>query len=111
MIDTWPRSIDSPAVPRDVRLLLVTSLATLGVTAAGCSEARCTTEITDGTATFKGAAEGKKDQPKLDRDAMRDACRQRCASQKAEVPDACAARCMTDIDAAKLGARTSCTDR
>jgi hypothetical protein len=71
----------------------------------------CTAELTDGTATFKGTAQGKKGQARLDREAVRDACRQKCAADKAEMLDACAARCTVDIDAQKLGARVSCTDR
>ena len=111
MIDTRPCSIDSPPVLRDARPLLMAAFAALALAATGCSKARCTTEITDGTASYKGVAEGKKGQLKLDRDAMRDACRQLCSSQKAAVPDTCASRCMTDIDAAKIGARTTCSDR
>ncbi|MCC6556501.1 MAG: hypothetical protein IT372_26380 [Polyangiaceae bacterium] len=97
---------------RPVRRLLLAALAAITLSAApGCGKARCTAEITDGTATYKGAAEGKKGQLKLDRDAIRDACRQMCAAQKAPVPDACAARCAADVDGAKIGAKTSCSDR
>jgi hypothetical protein len=67
--------------------------------------------VNDDRGKYAGAAEGKKGQPRLDRDAMRDACRQKCAAQKDPVPDACAARCLVDIDAQKVGARVRCTDR
>lgn len=93
-----------------VPLLLCAALVALAV--AGCGgKARCTAEVADGTATYTGAADGKKGQPNLDREARRDACRQKCAAEKAVMPDACAARCVVDIDAQKIGARVRCTDR
>lgn len=88
-------------------------LALLVLAAApGCGKsAKCTAELADGSATYRGVAEGKKGQAGLDRDARRDACRQMCAAKKAEMLDACAGRCMADIEAAKLGAKTTCSDR
>jgi hypothetical protein len=112
VIDTRAHPIEIASVPRPLRPLPLVVLALLTLAAApGCSKARCTAELTDGSATYKGVAEGKKGQPKLDKDAARDACRQMCAAKSASIPDACAARCVADIDGAKLGVRTTCTDR
>ena len=93
-------------------LLSITLAALAALAAAGCrQDAHCTAEIKDGVGTYKGVAEGKKGQPNLDREAKRDACRQKCAAEKATMPDACAARCTVDIDADKIGARVTCSDR
>ena len=93
-------------------LIPLAALAALALLGTGCSEkAKCTADIADGTAKYTGVAHGKKGQPHLDRDAKRDACRQKCAAEKAPMIDACAARCEVDIDAGKVGARVACTDR
>lgn len=75
----------------------------------GCSgEIECKTEITDGSASYKGAAAGKAEGPELRTASVREACRQRCAAEKAPMIDACTAACVTDVGAQKLGAKTTC---
>lgn len=93
------------------RLLLGFALAAAAAS-AGCSRnADCIAEISDAKGTYKGVSHGQKGQPQLDREAVRDACRQMCAANKSEMLDVCADRCLTDADGAKLSARTHCSDR
>jgi hypothetical protein len=76
---------------------------------AGCSgEIECQTEVTNGSASFRGAATGKAESDALRRDSVRDACRQKCAAEKAPMVDACTAACAADVAAQKLGAKTTC---
>jgi hypothetical protein len=113
VIDTRCRAIESHRVhlAPSLRILLGFVLAA-AAGSAGCNRnADCVAEISDAKATYKGASHGQKGQPQLDRDAVRDACRQMCAANKAEMPDACATGCLADADGGKLSARTNCTDR
>lgn len=94
-------------VPRT--LILSAALAALAFHAAGCSDkVRCTAEIADGG--YRGSAVGKEGQAKLDQDAKMEACRQKCAAEKSPIIDACASRCVKDIDAGKLDASVRCDD-
>lgn len=101
-------------MPRVSSLFHVVGLLGLVVPAAagsGCSDrVECSAELNDGKATFKGAASGQKGQARLDREAVRDACRQKCAADRAEMLDPCAARCVADVDAGKLRATSTCSD-
>lgn len=76
----------------------------------GCSggEIECKTEVTTGAASYTGKASGKKEDAALRRESERDACRQKCAAERAQMVDACAAACVTDVAAQKLGGRTTC---
>ena len=40
--------------------------------------------------------------------SLRDACRQKCAADKAAMVDACTSACVIDAGAQKLGAKTTC---
>lgn len=117
VIDTRRGTIEIRPVPRVSSLLRVPALlGLLGLVVpvavgSGCSDrVECSAELTDGKATFKGAVQGKKGQARLDREAVRDACRQKCAADKAEMLDACAGRCVADVDAGKLRATSTCSD-
>lgn len=74
----------------------------------GCADqVECVARVTDGARTFEGTARGPAREPRdranLEREALRDACRGMCADDRA-----CAARCVTDVSAAKLGGQVSC---
>lgn len=80
-----------------------------GALLCGCSgEIECKTEVATGSASYRGSAVGKAETQDLRRDSVRDACRQKCAAEKAAMIDACTATCATDVDAQKLGAKTTC---
>lgn len=84
-------------------------LAALSPQLCACSgEVRCKSEVTDGSESFTGFATGKAETEALRKSSLRDACVQRCASAKAAVIDPCAAACVVDVDAKKLGAKTTC---
>jgi len=79
----------------------------LGVTA--CSgDIQCKSEVTTGSANFTGLAVGKAENETLRRDAVRDACRQKCGAESAPMIEPCTAACATDVAAGKLGAKTTC---
>jgi hypothetical protein len=101
-------AVTSSPFPFAAALLLVTSAAALAL--GGCSgPIECKTEITNGSQSFTGAAVGKADDAALRTASVRDACRQKCAVEKATMIDACTAACVTDAtSAAKIGARTTC---
>lgn len=90
-------------------LILSAALAALALHAAGCSDkVTCTAQITEGG--YRGSAVGKEGQSRLDQDAKMEACRQKCAAEKTAIIDACATRCVRDIDAGKLDASVRCDD-
>lgn len=92
-----------------VRGLIAALLCASGAALAGCSgEIQCTTEVTTGSASYRGAAVGKSESESLRRDSVREACRQKCAADKAPMVDACTATCTTDVASQKLGAKTTC---
>jgi hypothetical protein len=75
----------------------------------GCSgDIECKTEIATGSASYAGKAAGKTEDAALRAASVRDACRQKCAAEKAAMIDACTATCVTDVGAQKLGAKTTC---
>ena len=79
------------------------------LTLFGCSgQIECKTEITNGSASYTGAAVGKAEDAALRTASVRDACRQKCAAEKAAMVDACTAACVTDAGAQKIGAKTTC---
>lgn len=85
---------------------LAIALVTLGL---GCRRSvECTTEVTAGTGTFKAMARGEGEEGPLMKQALRDACQKMCIGTKAPMVDACVSKCVVDVGAAKIGARTSC---
>ena len=76
---------------------------------SGCGgPVECKTEITNGSQSFTGAATGKMDDADVRTASLRDACRQKCAVDKAAMVDACTSACVIDAGAQKLGAKTTC---
>lgn len=87
-------------------LFLVLSAA---LVLSGCGgPVECKTEITDGSKSFTGATTGKTDDADVRSASLRDACRQKCAADKAPMVDACTSACVIDAGAQKLGAKTTC---
>ncbi len=82
------------------------ALVTVG---SGCRRSvECTTEVTAGTGTFKAVARGEGEEGPVMKVALRDACQKMCVGTKAPMIDACVSKCVVDVGAAKIGARTSC---
>lgn len=79
---------------------------------SGCQKlVECSADVTSGSGIYKGSAKGKADDTKLTRKkAVRDACMQMCAAEKAVSIDACASRCVADIEAGKVGAKIGCAN-
>lgn len=81
----------------------------------GCQNViECSAEVTAGNGTFKGTAKGEvKDSRPLRRQAVLNACMNMCkatlAAEKSSSFEACAPRCMVDIEAGKVGAKIGCT--
>jgi hypothetical protein len=89
-------------------LLIVSGL--LFATLCGCGgNVDCTTEVTDGRVTYTGRSKGKAEDQALRVESVRDACRQKCAIEKAPMVDSCASRCVVDAESAKIGAKTTCS--
>lgn len=74
----------------------------------------CMSDVTAGKGTFHGLATGKADDDDLRRRSIRDACKNSCMAattdERAE-KEGCAERCQADVDAKKIGVRTSCAER
>jgi hypothetical protein len=82
---------------------------TLLAVAPGCRRSvECTTEVTAGEGTFKAVARGEGEEGPVMKAALREACQKMCVGTKAPMLDACVSRCVVDVGAAKIGARTSC---
>jgi hypothetical protein len=82
---------------------------TLLAVAPGCRRSvECTTEVTAGEGTFKAVARGEGEEGPVMKTALREACQKMCVGTKAPMLDACVSRCVVDVGAAKIGARTSC---
>ena len=92
-----------------VAFVFVLSLAGLLVAAPGCkSEVECKTEVTAGDGTYAGSARGKEENRDLRTASIKDACRQMCAAKKEVLVDGCAKRCAADVEAGKVGGKTTC---
>lgn len=77
--------------------------------APGCKRSvECTSEVTAGSGTFKATAKGEGEEGPVMKAALRDACQKMCVGTKAPMIDACVSKCVVDVSAAKIGARTSC---
>jgi hypothetical protein len=95
------------ALPPLYRTIVVLLVASLNLCACS-SEVQCKSEVTDGSASFTGYATGKAETDALRKGSLRDACLQRCAAAKAPLLDSCATACIVDVDAKKIGGRTTC---
>lgn len=85
------------------------SLFPLALASAACNgDLTCTTEVTQGSGTFRGTATGARSEADIRREALRIACGELCASGGAAKEDGCVSRCAVDAASAKIGARTTC---
>jgi hypothetical protein len=76
---------------------------------SGCArELRCTGEVVDGRGSYIASVSGRKSEAELRREALRTACTKLCGAGD-EPGEACASRCAVDVEAGKIGARTTCT--
>jgi hypothetical protein len=94
---------------RSVRAALSLGAAIgLAIALAGCArEISCTAEVTEGAGTFKGTATGARPEPDLQREALRAACNNLCASRADK--EGCVSRCSVDAEVGKIGSRSTCT--
>jgi hypothetical protein len=92
------------------KALLVLALAALALPFAGCArKIECTTEVTEGSGSYKATARGEGEETPIAKRALHDACERMCVGTKAAVLDTCISRCTVDAGAGKIGARTACT--
>jgi hypothetical protein len=72
----------------------------------------CTTEVTEGSGTFKAAAQGHRNRrPAIEHESLDAACEQLCAAtRRADPRAACIRRCAVDAAVGKIGARTTCLE-
>ena len=95
--------------PHKAPALAVALLAIAALTSIGCKKhVECTAEVTEGAGSFKSTTKGEEpDTPRLRREAVREACAKMCESDK-DAPKGCAARCLVDAEAGKVGAKIDC---
>jgi hypothetical protein len=81
------------------------------VTACGKSIV-CTTEVTEGSGTFKAVAQGRSNnRPAIEHESLDSACEQLCAATHRTDPRAgCISRCAVDAAVGKIGVRTTCLE-
>jgi len=72
----------------------------------------CTSEVTEGSGTFKAVAQGRSNhRPTIEHEALNAACEQLCAAtRKADPRAACISRCAVDAAVGKIGVRTTCLE-
>ena len=90
---------------------LALASALLTTAASACKKnVECTAEVTAGAGTFKSSTKGEEvDTPTLRREAVRDACGKMCTPPgEKEATKGCAARCLVDAEAGKVGAKIDC---
>ncbi|MFO0762362.1 MAG: hypothetical protein U0359_38335 [Byssovorax sp.] len=76
---------------------------------AGCGqELRCTGEVADGRSIYQASVIGRRPEGELRHEAIRTACTKLCAAGD-EPGEECASRCAVDVEAGKLGGRTTCS--
>lgn len=91
---------------RDARTAAL-ALAALTLGLAACNrDTTCTTEVTQGSGTFRGTAKGSRAEADLRRESMRIACGQLCGASGGK--EGCVGRCAVDAEAGKVGARVVC---
>jgi hypothetical protein len=91
--------------------MAVFALAIAAIGLSGCKKnVECTAEVTAGAGSFKSTTTGEEvDTPTLRREAVREACSKMCAPEAGkEAPKGCAARCLVDAEAGKVGAKIDC---
>ncbi|MCK6590593.1 MAG: hypothetical protein HUU21_09685 [Polyangiaceae bacterium] len=98
---------------RRSRALRIAALAgaLAAMNASACQKnIECTAEVTAGAGSFKSTAKGEeKNAPALRREAVREACSKMCApTAEKEAPKGCAAKCLVDAEAGKVGAKIDC---
>lgn len=100
------------SVMRVVSWLEIAAMAA-GLVACGPT-VECRSDVSTGNGTFHGVATGKADDDDLRRRSVRDACKNSCVAatmdERAE-KEGCPERCQADVDAKKIGVRTSCAER
>gem|GEM_PF-2997929 len=75
----------------------------------GCHRSlECTTEVTADAGAFRSVAKGEGEEGPVMKAALRDACQKMCVGTKAPMIDACVSKCVVDVGAEKIVARTSC---
>jgi hypothetical protein len=87
------------------------AIALASLALGGCGPTvECASDVTAGTGTFHGSASGKAQNAELEQASLRKACQNFCTKAAAETADrdGCTSRCMADVAAKKIGARTSC---
>jgi hypothetical protein len=72
----------------------------------------CTTEVTEGSGTFKAVAQGRSNhQPVIEHESLDAACEQLCVATRRTAPRAaCISRCAVDASMGKIGLRTTCSE-
>lgn len=85
------------------------ALAALGLPACN-REITCTSEVTQGSGTFRGVAAGSRAETDLRRESVRIACGQLCAAGGPAKAEGCVGRCSVDAEAGKIGVRTTCKE-
>ena len=72
--------------------------------------ATCSAEVTDGNGRFAAVASATPSAASgLRKQALQAACERMCGYRKEAKPKACAARCVVDVGAGKMGGRMSCS--
>lgn len=92
----------------EIALSALFLLAALPSLAACGQELRCTGEVADGRSTYQASVIGRRPEGELRHEAIRTACTKLCAAGD-EPGEECAARCAVDVEAGKIGGRTTCS--
>ncbi len=97
--------------PSALGLSAAIAIALAALTLSACKRTiKCTAEVTAGAGSFKATTTGEDtDKPSLRREAVRDACKTMCEGGK-DTSQGCAARCLVDAEAGKVGAKIDCVD-
>lgn len=90
---------------------LTAALALLALGLSACNRAiSCSSEVTQGSGTYRGAASGTRSEQDLRHESVRIACGQLCAAGGPAKAEGCVGRCTVDAEAGKIGARTTCQE-
>jgi len=91
---------------------LALALATaLPLAMSGCKpNTECAAEVMTGAGAYKGKASGPAGDVSVRRKATKDACTRMCLETKSVSLDTCAARCVVDAEAGKVGVKLKCSD-
>lgn len=103
------RSSKVPGPMARLRFTLSAALALLALALPACNrETTCSSEVTQGSGTYRGSTSGTRFEADLRRESLRIACGQLCAAGGPANTSGCVGRCAVDAEAGKIGARTSC---